>query len=78
MELEWLAAACGHRMWRWGGGPGAARPTSDGSAGVVSGESRRRVWDRDGRPRLEIGLGGFVFFSQSFLFHTAPIPKVRH
>ena len=59
-------------------GVAAARPRSDGSAGVVSGGCGRRVWDRDGWPRLEIGLGGFVFlFSQSFLLHTAPIPKVR-
>ncbi|CAD6272952.1 unnamed protein product [Miscanthus lutarioriparius] len=35
--LGWLAAACGRRIWRWGGGPRAARPRSDGSAGVVSG-----------------------------------------
>jgi hypothetical protein len=48
MELGWLAAACGRRMWRWGGGPGAARPSSDESAGVVLGECGRRVWDRDG------------------------------
>jgi len=32
--LGWLAAACGRRIWRWGGGPGAGRPRSDGSASV--------------------------------------------
>ena len=56
-----------HR-WRRGGrcdggreeGVAAARPRSDGSAGVVSGECGRRVWDRDGRPLLEIGLGFFA------------------
>jgi len=46
--LGWLAAACGRRIWRWGGGPRAARPRSDGSTGVVSGGCGRRVWDRDG------------------------------
>jgi len=58
--LGWLAAACGRRIWRWGCGPGAARPRSDGSAGVVSGGCGRRVWDRDGRPHLEICLGFFL------------------
>jgi len=41
-------------------GVAAARPRSDGSAGVVSGGYGRRVWDRDGQPHLEIGLGFFL------------------
>ena len=36
-------------------GVAAARPRSDGSASGYG----RRVWDKDGRPHLEIGLGFF-------------------
>ena len=35
---------------------------------MVSGGCGRRVWDRDGRPRLEIGLGCFVGFLRVYSF----------
>jgi len=41
-------------------GVAVARPRSDESAGVLSGGCGRHIWDRDGRPRLEIGLGFFA------------------
>ena len=82
MELGCLEAGGERRMCRWGwscaasGELGAGRDGTTGAADLRSSASGGAFGIGLGwRPREDLFLGCFCFFSLSFLFYTAPIQK---